>query len=287
MKEESLPPSFASIAVEFYIPLAQLIADKKGSDDTPLTAGINGAQGTGKSTLSALLALTLEHNHNLNTAVISIDDIYLTKQERMSLGTNIHPLFKTRGVPGTHDVELGINLLRKLRSNKSVQLPIFNKAIDDRASKEEWVEHSNPVDVILFEGWCVGAIPQTSNSLAEACNELERAEDPDAKWRTYVNDQLQEHYSELFNLLDMLVMLKAPNFECVYEWRSLQEEKLRIKQEKSPNNSTTDIMNPSQIKRFIMHYERLTRWMLEEMPQRADYVLELTPEHNIKQTSFL
>jgi len=285
MRKESLPSSFASIAVESYIPLAQLLANRSNSSDSPIVVGVNGAQGTGKSTLSALLALALENNHKLNTAVISIDDIYLTKQERLSLGEQVHPLLKTRGVPGTHDTELGISLLKKLKNKELVHIPTFNKATDDRHPIEQWVECAEDVDVILFEGWCVGAIPQSDPALTEACNALEKNEDGDGCWRKFVNEQLQNQYQELFSFLDILVMLKAPNFECVHEWRSLQEEKLRLKYENSLDQSVTEIMLPSQIERFIMHYERLTRWMLEEMPQRADHLLELTSDHNIKQNT--
>jgi len=246
---------------------------------------MNGAQGTGKSTLSKVLALALEHEHQLSCAIISIDDIYLTRQERVQLSEDVHPLLKTRGVPGTHDVSMGIDLIKQLKHSKPVQLPVFDKAIDDRAPEEKWISCDTPVDIILFEGWCVGALAQQPQELANPCNSLEESEDKDAAWRTYANQQLAGPYRELFNLIDRLVMLKAPDFECVYQWRSTQEEKLRQRTADLGLHSNS-IMNDEQIKRFIMHYERLTRWMFEEMPERADCVLELNHDHNIVRAGY-
>ena len=230
--------------------------------------------------MSKVLALALEHKHNLKTAIISIDDIYLTRAERTQLATEIHPLFQTRGVPGTHDTELGIQLIQQLKDGKTPPIPVFNKATDDRAEKDQWITLEQPVDIILFEGWCVGAIAQSDDLLETPCNQLEADEDSGATWRTFANQQLQGSYTELFQLIDKLVMLKAPDFECVYQWRKTQEEKLR-------NNTQGDaIMNEQQIARFIMHYERLTRWMFEEMPQRANCTITLSPDHSIAQVDY-
>jgi D-glycerate 3-kinase len=244
---------------------------------------VNGAQGTGKSTLSMVLALALEHDHQLSSAIISIDDIYLTKEERVLLSETVHPLFKTRGVPGTHDVSMGVELIQKLKNKEAVQLPVFEKAMDDRAAEEKWISCDTPFDIIILEGWCVGAIAQQPEALTTPCNSLEESEDSDAAWRTYANEQLAGPYRELFQLIDKLVMLKAPDFECVYQWRSTQEEKLRLRTADSDGHS---IMDDAQLKRFIMHYERLTRWMFEEMPARADCLLELNHDHHIVRADY-
>ena len=280
IEKEALPNGFASLAMDYYLPLADAIQSWAQSSNTPLVIGINGAQGTGKSTMSKVLALALEHKHSLKTAIISIDDIYLTRAERTQLATEIHPLFQTRGVPGTHDTELGIQLIQQLKDGKTPLIPVFNKATDDRAEKDQWITLDQPVDIILFEGWCVGAIAQSDDLLETPCNQLEADEDSGATWRTFANQQLQGSYTELFQLIDKLVMLKAPDFECVYQWRKTQEEKLR-------NNTQGDaIMNEQQIARFIMHYERLTRWMFEEMPQRANCTITLSPDHSIAQVDY-
>ena len=155
---------------------------------------------------------------------------------------------------------------------------MFDKAIDDRLRQEEWRQVTGPFDVVLFDGWCVGALPQMDEALIEPVNSLEREEDSDLTWRRYVNQQLQEDYLQLFAELDYLIMLKVPDMESVVNWRSLQEKKLASL---SGRKSGHQIMDAAELQRFIMHYERLTRAMLDEMPSRADLVLELNVEHQI------
>ena len=278
--EEALPATFESLTMDYCLPLAQSIVSwAQCHGDTPLVVGVNGAQGTGKSTLSKLLSLAIEHGHQLRCAIISIDDIYLTQQERADLAADVHPLLMTRGVPGTHDVSMGIELIEQLKNKKATQLPVFDKAIDDRAPADQWVSVDAPVDIIIFEGWCIGAQAQPQQALDKPCNRLEESEDKDASWRTYANEQLAGPYAQLFDQIDRLIMLKAPDFECVYQWRSFQEEKLR--QRTAEGSGRRSIMNDEQIRRFIMHYERLTRWMFKEMPKRADCLLELGHDHSI------
>ena len=80
-------------------------------------------------------------------------------------------------------------------------------------------------DVILFEGWCVGARPQSEAELQPPINELERRADPDARWRRYVNERLGSDYKDLFGHLDRLLMLEVPSLDKVVEWRLLQERR--------------------------------------------------------------
>lgn len=283
IEEKSLPASYAETVVEHCLPLAAKIAQWRRSSKTPLIVGINGAQGTGKSTLSEALKLSLKHEYGLNTAILSIDDIYLTRAEREQLALDVHPLLKTRGVPGTHDVALGAKILHTLKNNTPCRLPVFDKAMDDRAPESQWLDVAQPVDVILFEGWCVGALPQEDTALTRPINSLEECDDEDRSWRHYVNDALNSVYQDLFGLVDRLVMLKAPHFECVHTWRNEQEEKLtkRLTEQGHHDHTALHLMSPEQIARFIMHYERLTRWMFSEMPDRADCVIHLNPDHQV------
>lgn len=280
IQEEALPSAFLDLVVDYYLPLAEWIATQAKSQEEPLVVGINGAQGTGKSTMSKVLSLALEKENQLETAVISIDDIYLTHAERKQLASDVHPLLQTRGVPGTHDVAMGIDLIEELKGRQTPRIPAFNKATDDRVTDSQWIILEKPVDIILFEGWCVDAIAQPEHELDAPCNELEANEDQNAAWRGFVNKQLDQSYTQLFDLIDYLIMLKAPSFECVYKWRKTQEEKLR------QTHQGDAIMDDQQVRRFIMHYERLTRWMFNEMPQRADCVLELSPEHTITEARY-
>lgn len=235
--------------------------------------GICGAQGSGKSTVSTTVADRLaEAGHSV--AVLSLDDLYLSQTDRQLLAKRVHPLFATRGVPGTHDVALGIDVIRRLVSGQAVALPRFNKATDNPFPGDEWAIAAPPVDVVLFEGWCIAAMPQAEADLTLPVNDLEKNEDPDAVWRTHANAQLAGPYQELFKLVDRLVLLAAPSFDVVAGWRRQQEEGLRNSL-RPHERSTTLAMSDSQIERFVQHYERLTRHILAEMSTRADLVVQL------------
>ncbi|HEY7884726.1 MAG TPA: phosphoribulokinase [Cellvibrionaceae bacterium] len=265
-----------------YQPLAGYLACEVAKAEQPLLIAINGAQGTGKSTAAAILKALLQTGYDLSVCALSIDDLYLGRAERQVLAEEVHPLLATRGVPGTHNLPLALDLLRDLRqANTSTvtKVPRFNKATDDCYSEADWDRVEGRPDLILFEGWCVGARPQRASDVLPPCNTLEAGEDRQAIWRLHVNQQLQS-YQALFEQIDSLIMLKAPSFEQVYEWRQLQEDKLR----KSMNPAAlanSRVMSPAEIERFIAHYERLTRWMLSEMPGRADAVLSLNAQHQI------
>lgn len=250
-----------------YLPLAQWLNQLHRNGRRII--GINGAQGSGKSTLGKLLALLLRHGFNKSVAVISLDDFYLTRAQRATLASTIHPLLQTRGVPGTHDIALAMATLDALRDGVSVRLPQFDKARDDRIPETSWPGMQAAVDIVLFEGWCVGAHPQTAEQLHKPLNELEASEDAHGVWRHYVNARLAGDYQSLFRRLDVLLMLKVPSFDKVYSWRALQESRLQ------------QGMSAEQLRRFIMHYERLTRHMLDELPQRADKVLQIGDDHQI------
>lgn len=213
--DNELPSSFDKIIVDWYTPLSCEIAAIKTEE--PLVVGVQGAQGSGKSTFASFLKNILEEDFGLRTVDISLDDFYLGHRERTLLAIDVHPLFATRGVPGTHDVDLAISTIQKLRSQKKGQttaIPRFDKAIDDRKPVSDWDAVTGPVDVIIFEGWCMGATAETVDALAQPTNELERTEDPQGIWRSYVNVALTSSYQRLFDLMDKLIVLAAPSFEC-------------------------------------------------------------------------
>ncbi len=268
-----------------YVPLAAWLMELKSRRKGPLVVGINGAQGAGKSTLFNLLEVTLSAGFGQRVVGFSLDDIYKTRASRQRLAAEVHPLLATRGVPGTHDVELGISLIEQLRNageGAVVKIPVFDKSIDDRCPERVWQEWLGPVDIVVLDGWCLGAEPQAEDELIEPVNELEANEDADALWRSYVNDQLKGDYQRLFGMVDQLIMLKVPSMDSVFEWRTLQEKKLaeRVRHlERKGQPGELRIMSESEIRRFIMHYERLTRIMLERMPDRADVTCYLNENH--------
>ncbi len=237
--------------------------------------GLNGSQGSGKSTLAAQLQALLAQRHGLKAVVLALDDLYLPRAERDRLAREVHPLLRTRGVPGTHEVALGVNLLEELAvSTEPVRIPKFIKAIDDRAPEEDWTAVSAPADLVLFEGWCVATPPQDEAALRQPLNELEAREDADGRWRRWVNEQLAIAYPPLFRRIDRTVFLQAPDFDSIFRWRQQQEA-----QNVQAAGASAAAMDPAALRRFIQHYERLTRHALEVMPQRADVVIGLGPGH--------
>ena len=280
VQQERLPSSYAMDAMQCFLPLAQDIeADLKTNRQGPLLLGINGAQGTGKSTLAKLLSHLLTEK-GFRVANLSIDDFYYSRAKRQELARDIHPLLGSRGVPGTHDVRLALRTLEQLADagpEQPVTLPAFDKSVDDCLKFEECPTIRGPVDVIILEGWFVGAKPQAEEDLDRAINELERLEDSDGRWRAYVNQQLAGAYQALFDRIHSLFILQAPGFEQVLEWRSLQEQKLRER----AGEDASGLMDPEAIARFIQHFERLTRHCLKTLPQSADRVFRLDAAHRI------
>lgn len=239
----------------------------------PLILGLCGAQGSGKSTLAEGLRARMEAR-GIATAILSLDDLYLAGDARAELAREVHPLLRTRGVPLTHDVAHGIALLDAIRGGHAASLPRFDKARDEPEPDAHWQPVPANLDLLIFEGWCVSARPQDDSALATPVNALERDEDPNGSWRHAVNAALRAGYADLFARIDRLVLLAAPGFEIVERWRTGQEDTLRRTLEVK-GRSTANLMDPPALARFVAHYERLTRWILAEMPARADLVLHL------------
>ncbi len=271
--DHHLPTDYLTMVKRWLAPIAETFAAQQKRQQTPLVVGICGAQGTGKSTLAELFKLLLTQRHRLDVAIISLDDYYLTHSVRQSLAAELHPLFATRGVPGTHDVSLGIEQLEALKSGQvPINVPMFNKATDDRDGAR--LVNTRP-DIILFEGWCVGAGPYSEN-LDSPLNTLESVEDPDGLWRRAFVERLNTDYQQWFNLIDKLVFLKAPSFEAIVRWRAQQEQQLN-----ASNLLPDRRMDLDKLRRFIAHYERLTIHLLTSIPSLANWVVALNEEHEV------
>ncbi len=266
-----------------YLPLAAWLERARERAGRTIVVGLTGGQGSGKSTLGALLAVVLREGFGAGTAVLSIDDLYRTRAERQRLGREVHPLLATRGPPGTHDPALGlatIDRLLALRPGDRAALPSFDKATDERRPRGAWPVHEGRADHVLFEGWCVGARPQSAVALAVPVNALERDEDAAGRWRGAVNSALAGPYRALFERIDVQIMLRVADMGRVFEWRRLQEEKLRKRVEREGTGSVPSrVMSDAELGRFIAHYERITRHLLEEMPGRADIVFDIDHHH--------
>ena len=264
----------------FLIPLCFWIS-KKADKKRPYFVGLAGGQGTGKTTISSLIRIILTKYFKLNVFRISIDDFYKTRKERISLSKRVHPMLLTRGVPGTHDINMMLNFFRQLKSKKfkRLKLPTFNKAIDDRFNKKRWYDLKKRPDVIIFEGWCVGAKSEKNTSLKKTINSMEKAKDQKQIWRKYVNQQLKSKYKNLYSQLNCLIYLKAKNFNLLQKWRLKQERKLWLNNKKKSN---LKIMNKEDVINFMHTYQRITQNMLRYMPKYSSIIFNLNSNHQIK-----
>jgi len=268
----------------FLIPVSFWISNKINKNK-PLIIGLAGGQGSGKTTISSILTLILKKYFKLNVCKISIDDFYKTRKDRKLLSKIKHNLLMTRGAPGTHDINLLLNFFKKIKSKnfRSLKTPTFDKAIDDRRSKTLWQKIKTKPDVIIFEGWCVGARAQTSSQLKKPINSLEKVYDQDAKWRYYVNSQLKTKYKTLFRQLDGLLYLKAKNFNLLKEWRLKQERKLWLQ---TRNKKNLKIMSSTDVIKFMQTYQRITQQMFKDAIKSSSIIMDLNSKHQIEKIKF-
>ena len=268
----------------FLVPISFWIASK-AKNKKPFIVGLGGGQGTGKTTITSIISIILKKYFKLNVFKISIDDFYKTKKERILLSKKVHPSLITRGVPGTHDVSSMFSFFKRVKSKnfRALKLPKFNKAIDDRYNKKLWHSIKKKPDIIIFEGWCVGARAEKNNSLKKAINSLERNSDKKLIWRKFVNQQLKLKYKKLYRQLDCMLFLKANNFRLLQQWRLKQEKKLWLKNKRSRNNK---IMNKKDVIKFMQTYQRITQNMLKHAPKYSSMILNLNRNHQIKSVKY-
>lgn len=245
---------------------------------TPFLAGLSGLQGSGKSTFARRL-VAAARSLGEHCLALSLDDFYFGRRARQHLAAERHPLFLTRGVPGTHDVELLARTLDAIAGAcpaAPARLPRFDKGRDTRMAPSRWHRIEQVPRLVVLEGWCVGVPAQTSSALRAPVNALERAEDPDRRWRQQVNDALAGDYARLWRRLDALVLLQAPGWDVVERWRNEQEEALRAR-------LAPAAMDRAHLARFLMHYERLSRVALRELPALADICLLLDHQRRVSE----
>lgn len=256
---------------------AALMAKRDAAARKPFVLGIAGAQGSGKSTVAARLARRLRER-GLGCALLSLDDLYLDGTARTALAAQVHPLLRTRGVPGTHDVAHGLEIIERLGLAERVALPRFDKARDEPFPMDGWEMFEGPADVLILEGWCLGARPQPLEALAAPVNALEREADPGGAWRRHVNGQLAGAYRALFDRIALLVLLAAPGFAVVAEWRIEQERELRARRD-AEGRSAGATMSDAEVRRFVAFFQRITEQMLRD--RAADLVIDLDPQRRV------
>ncbi|PKI17326.1 kinase [Colwellia sp. 12G3] len=283
IKQHSLPEDFKHAVTQYYQPLADQIFSQFSQNDGPYFVGINGCQGSGKSTLTDFIATYLTNQYQLNVVVMSLDDFYLTSEKRKQLAQDIHPLLATRGVPGTHDVVELNHILTQLKEKKTgFAIQKFNKATDEPYPEDQWPLIEKPTDIIIVEGWCWGVKPQTTEQLKAPINELECQYDKTGEWRNYVNQQLKVYYEPLYEKMDFWLALQAPSFDCVYQWRLEQEQKL---QDRNIGLVNSKIMTPAEILNFTQYFQRLSVQGCNTISQSADAIFYLDYDRKITKMS--
>lgn len=281
-RKHKLDGAFSITARDYFVPLAEKIKMHHNSALKTYFVGINGCQGSGKSTLGDFLKEYLCYKYSLKVVTLSLDDFYLSQSSRSALAVKIHPLFKTRGVPGTHNIPLLEKVLHKLATaEEDVSLPSFDKATDEPVAEDNWAAINTPVDTVILEGWCWGVPAQSEEDLYQPCNDFELQQDHMGVWRGYANRQLQQFYQPLYELMDYWLMLKAPSFDSVYKWRLEQEDKLR---ETTPLAQQKALMSKEQIKQFIQYYQRLTEHGLKQVPLFCHSLYQLDDKRQIVST---
>ena len=244
--------------------IGRLIADVP-KDRPPLIAVV-GAQGSGKTTLARAAA------ERFGAVQISIDDVYRTRAEREALAREVHPLFVTRGPPGTHDLVLLQQLIDALSvagPEDETRIPDFDKRGDDRRPVADGRVFRGRPSAILIDAWCLAAFPQDAAALVEPVNALEADHDPDGGWRRAVNGLVGGTYADFTARFDAVLFLRAPSFDVVLDWRCQQEADLL--------GVAPAALPPAERERlagFIQSFERITRRMLAG-GVRADVVVQL------------
>jgi len=266
--------------LEIVIPLSVYLNSFQ-KRNIPYLIGLTGGQGSGKTTLSIFIQKILIDVFKKRAVGFSIDDIYKTKEDREKIAKKIHPLCSVRGVPGTHDIGLGnktIDSLFGAKSNTYTYIPSFSKILDMHHPKKDWRKYKGRPNFIFFDAWCGGAKPIPNSKWRPPLNKLEKEKDPEQVWAKWSNNELAGDYQKLFNRFDKLIFIQVEKMKNVYENRWLQEKNMSkgIKDKKLLKN----IMNKNQIKDFVMHYERLTRHILDEMPNQADIIITRKDKSN-------
>lgn len=240
---------------------------------------ISGSQGVGKSTLLHILQNHLKIIYNKKVLSLSLDDYYLTKKQRTSLSKKIHPLLLTRGVPGTHDIKKLLKHVKCFeRSNYPINIPIFDKINDDRSTKLKKI--ISKADILILEGWCCASPPISPSFLKKNINQMEKLLDKDMIWRNYYNHQLEKQYAKLFKLFDRIIYLRTPSFSYIQNWRLKQEKMM------GQRNNILDTMNKNQIFEFIQYYEKITKWMMQVLPSKANITINVDKNQKIKKILF-
>jgi D-glycerate 3-kinase len=259
---ETGPNNWIEPLSNVWFPLAQqIIAWREYQADPTLIVGFLGGQGSGKTTLTALLCLLLEHQ-GYTAMSWSLDDLYLPYADRQLLEKR-DPRLSRRGPPGTHDVELGIQVLDKFKAQETtIDVPQFDKSLFQGAGDRTGFKTYAPVDFVLFEGWFVGSRPIAPSLL-------------DHDFARDMNIAL-EAYLPLWERLDRLVVLELSDYRLSKQWRKQAEQLMRSQGKPSMSDQAIDDFVEYFWK--ALHPELFVT-PLTQNPERADWVIEIGIDH--------
>ncbi|AVH73621.1 glycerate kinase [Nostoc sp. 'Lobaria pulmonaria (5183) cyanobiont'] len=270
------PQEMLQVLWDLWLPLGIKLASQRQQLGRPLIQGILGGQGTGKTTMSKVLILILDHL-GYRTVSLSLDDLYKNYSERLLLTQQDSRLI-WRGPPGTHDIDLGLNVLDQIRQLQSpVMLPRFDKSAFGGAGDRTTSEMVADVDIVLFEGWFVGVRPIEPDVFDTAPPPIVTDED-----RAFARDMnLRLHnYLPLWERLDSLIVLYPIDYRCSLEWRKQAEQQM-IAAGKSG-------MSDAEIEQFVNYFWRSLHPELFITPlvrdaTGVDLVIEINPDHSFGQ----
>lgn len=268
-------------AQDIYLPLVDQIIRWKQKIDRPLIQGIVGGQGTGKTTLCRLLQKLLEIS-GYATISLSLDDLYKTYGERQELQIK-EPRLRWRGPPGTHDIQLGMDILEQIRTSTTlpdhsynplqvIALPRFDKSLWDGMGDRTTPELVEIPDILLFEGWFVGVLPRVQ---LENCGDF----------TTYINQQLH-HYLPLWEKLDKLILLYPEDYRFCLQWRLQAEQEMIALNKDKRKDDLKKGMTPAEITSFVEYFwqalpPELFISPLTRVPTPVDLVVSINSDHRL------
>ncbi|MEH2433295.1 MAG: glycerate kinase [Nostoc sp.] len=267
------PQQMLQVLWDLWLPLGIKLASQRQQLKRPLIQGILGGQGTGKTTMSKVLSLILDRL-GYRTVSLSLDDLYKTYSDRLVL-TQQDPRLIWRGPPGTHDVDLGLNVLDQIRQLQSpVMVPRFDKSAFGGAGDRTTPEIVTGVDIVLFEGWFVGVRPINIDVFDTALPPI--LTDEDKAFARDINHRLHD-YLPLWERLDSLIVLYPTDYRCSLEWRKQAEQQM-IAAGKSG-------MSNAEIEQFVNYFWRSLHPELFISPlvkdaTVVDMVIEIHADHS-------
>lgn len=252
-------------------PLLHRLLERINTDQISVL-GLSGPPGSGKSTLAGAIVAHARQS-GVTACLLSLDDYYLGRSQRQRMAATIHPLFRQRGVPGSHEMDRLLSDLERIRCGQldGLSLPVFDKSSDDRAPAERRCPIKSRPQLVVLEGWCIGVPPQNDAALAEPVNTLERIHDADGIWRRQVLQYWQQLHAALDRRLDQLWYIRVPDWNCVIDWRWQQEREL----------TNRNLESRADVEKFLGSFERIVNHMQDSCTRWADLVLEADHDHHI------